>query len=485
MTYKEYMRKGYEIIYNYQHYVNNDIVIKRVNKYRLECETSGIDGRAWAEFWFAMGKMLRNVDYFIDNFVEAQEICIEEENKYFFSHCISIIYGRILGDDSECKRWSVTKEDIDTRVTDKEKIEADYDEVDAIIDRHIYSEYMIIQKYKNVIKNRDNRLTGRDYLGIFKGFSSSVPIMVNAFTENQEYSQIKGGGYFIKWNNCGIAIDPGLNFIENMHKSKITILDIDYIFVTHYHIDHYGDLRSLSDLIHQCNADRDNKDGTVCKNVTCYCDRTTYRNCFNDSSLKHINFIEVDTERTEKTEVCPGISYTVIRTVHDSRLDGTYAIKFELVKNDLHKIKIGFTSDTKYIQEVSDFVNDCNILIANISDVNESDLKRKEFKKNHLGYNGCFEILKNIQEDSIKYFIISEFWAGKGDIRIPIAKKLKRESGKNIKVLPGDIGLIILLDNNKVICSICKNEIDLSKVNVINSNVKFGALQYVCDNCSM
>ncbi len=483
MSYKDYMRKGYEIIYNYQHYVNDEIILKRVNKYMLECRTNGVDGRSWATYWFSMSKMLRNVDNFIENFFEAFEICIEVETKLFFSDCISIIYGSIIGNEKEHGIWSSIKDQLCNQLSDKADLIRDYDEVDAIIDRHINSEYMILQKYRNVIKNRDKRLSSRDYLGVFKGFSSSVPIMVNAFTDNQEYSQIKGGGYYIRWNNCGIVIDPGINFIENMHKSRITILDIDFIFITHYHIDHYGDLRNLSDLVHQCNADRDNKDGFENKKVCCYCDKTTFVNCSIDASLKHINFILIDSEKHDQIQVCSNITFTVVKTVHDSRLEGTYALKFELSKDDSYKVIIGFTSDTKYSDDISEFTRDCNILIANISDVNDSDLKRKTFKRNHLGYYGCFEILKNIDEHVNKYFVISEFWAGKGDIRIPIAKKLKRESGKNIRVLPGDIGLIILLDNYKVVCSICKNEIESSKVNVINSNVKFGSLQYICESC--
>lgn len=69
----------------------------------------------------------------------------------------------------------------------------------------------------------------------------------------REHTPIKGGGIYIKWRGTGLVIDPGINFMENMHMSGLGINDIDAVIVTHNHIDHNGDLITIDDLAFQFN----------------------------------------------------------------------------------------------------------------------------------------------------------------------------------------------------------------------------------------
>ena len=43
-------------------------------------------------------------------------------------------------------------------------------------------------------------------------------------------------------------VDPGINFMENMHFTGLNINDINAVLVTHDHIDHNGDLPAIDDL---------------------------------------------------------------------------------------------------------------------------------------------------------------------------------------------------------------------------------------------
>jgi hypothetical protein len=149
---------------------------------------------------------------------------------------------------------------------------------------------------------------------------------------------------------------------------------------------------------------------------------------------------------------------------------------------------MGFTSDTSFFNELVPLLENSKIIIANINEINKADIDCKIPKENHLGFFGCFNVLSNLKEKPV-YFIMSEFWAGKGDIRIQLAKKLKKDlvikdkDMNRINILPGDIGLRISLDNMKIICSKCGNEISGKDMTAVTPTDEFGQIRYCCPSC--
>lgn len=71
-----------------------------------------------------------------------------------------------------------------------------------------------------------------------------------------------GGGYFVRLHPShpkgkggdrkpyGVAVDPGVDFVENLYRAGYSLGDIDMIFVTHDHVDHLGALDPLLSLLH-------------------------------------------------------------------------------------------------------------------------------------------------------------------------------------------------------------------------------------------
>ncbi|MCM1258975.1 MAG: hypothetical protein NC307_14140 [Roseburia sp.] len=49
---------------------------------------------------------------------------------------------------------------------------------------------------------------------ILKGMSSSTPSLLNSIYDTNQYS---GGGFYLRHNGIGIAIDPGYHFLDNLH----------------------------------------------------------------------------------------------------------------------------------------------------------------------------------------------------------------------------------------------------------------------------
>lgn len=105
--------------------------------------------------------------------------------------------------------------------------------------------------YSMHLQERDFRLDKRSYLMILKGFSSSTPFFYSALKDGFYKSPIKRGGFFLKWRGYGLVIDPGINFMENMHQNGLSLKDINGIIFTHDHIDHNGDLMTIDDLASQ------------------------------------------------------------------------------------------------------------------------------------------------------------------------------------------------------------------------------------------
>ncbi|MCD4777985.1 MAG: tetratricopeptide repeat protein, partial [Desulfobacterales bacterium] len=118
--------------------------------------------------------------------------------------------------------------------------------------KQILNEFNITayQKYAEEYESRENDTNKQiddDFLIILKGWSSSIPLVSGRINEYFEGNICKGGGYFIRWKEAGLVIDPGINFLENFHENKFHIADIDIVLITHNHLDHNYELLQIND----------------------------------------------------------------------------------------------------------------------------------------------------------------------------------------------------------------------------------------------
>ncbi len=344
---------------------------------------------------------------------------------------------------------------------------------------------------------------------MLKGWSSSTPLINSPNFRNQKF----GGGFYIRYNGVGIAVDPGCNFVENMHEQGLYISDIDYVIITHSHIDHCHDMDTLATMNYEYNKIIKNRSFPKFKEldthiIRWYVDSDTYKKISENNDFQNdqhecyklgfgrkithprtIVNTEVQTVETELKEVKIKINYFL--TLH--RCEGSLGIKIELSdnKNQTQPITIGYTSDTAYFENLKENLKKCDILIANISELCHNDLLRKTVESDsHLRLQGCISLIEGTDPPP-KISIISEFWGGKDDIRLYIAKFLNdrfnttifRDKKTETNVLAGDVGLSIKLDNLHTKCSFCNG---YTRVNLINTvlTAPYERLKYVCDNCS-
>lgn len=340
----------------------------------------------------------------------------------------------------------------------------------SMLNRH-----SLIEKYHQKYNDEEMKRTyehKENYLICLKGWSSSTPELSLGISEEKfRY----GGGFYLRYKEIGIVIDPGLNFFENFHDNHLFVQDIDVVIVTHNHIDHNNDLGKILDMDYQIN-----------KQIYYYLDKETYSKFCSDlenvekKSDNLVNKIFPDAKKKEKTIKIPGkgeIKLLFCQTEHNC--DGSFGFKI-ILDNTI----IGYTSDTRYTDQIGDFFKDSDIIIANISETNKGDILLTELKKTHLGIYGVYNILKNIVKSNA-LCLLTEFYGGFGDIRLEMADVIKEYlKDSYIDIVPVDIGMMCFIDDKTFSCNSCKGKADKYKRSIVRMGKLNKTLYCLCGNCS-
>ncbi len=313
----------------------------------------------------------------------------------------------------------------------------------------------------------------------------------------------KGGGYFVFKTdskgeiNEGLVIDPGFDFLENFFDEGFSIKDIDAILMTHSHRDHSSDFMSIVTLVHEMNkrGKRVFENKWRDKKLVLFMTEGCYQNFAEQIKRNRESFYEI--VRVEKGKPYPGerknyflnsFKLEVQKANHSDLTDHDsvgYIIKD---KSKPPRDLIGFTGDTQWFNGIEDMYKDCPIICMNIGGVVDifkedkiklSDLCNKDdeeyinnikkilLRENHLYLPGFYLMARRLlnikKRTKTTLLIISELCEEmKRGLRTDLADKLSK--GLYVPVLPEDIGLTVILGNNKrddkvghVFCKICQN----------------------------
>lgn len=341
--------------------------------------------------------------------------------------------------------------------------------------------YVSAHKSVKLSRNINNSLL------CLKGFSSSTPTIYSAVFSDDT---CVGGGFYLNVNGFGVIIDPGIGYVENMHRHGIFIEDINAVIVTHNHIDHNKDIGTISALQHDLNAYYEQRTrfykkyfdqiGNPKHEITWWLDEGTQKD--NESNQLISSNSVILSDCTEWTELSEDISIMAFPTEHMKK-GVSYGIKCKLCLKE-KEVVIGYTSDTKFFPELLEYLQESDIIIFNVSDIYEKDIRGYKPKSNHLGYDGSIQILKS-SKLTYQLAIASEFCCTNGDYRMELVKKLREQAELKQEryVIAGEVGLQVLLDNMEVVCSRCKCAESLNNLIVVMPEREFGRMEYICNRC--
>lgn len=320
-----------------------------------------------------------------------------------------------------------------------------------------------------------------------------------------------GGGYLLYEQDgtgrvtLGIAIDPGFDFVDNLFHMGFTLQDIDFILLTHAHLDHIRDFEPIvSAMLDLTKRDkRQNVKGKihavmslgVYHKLESIITNTTLREFLADSYIidierevgrqnesylfpfrfrkskdskggwdKYVSVVE-STDKEYEIEIIPKKAYhedysersDSFGFIINRRLDGDRAFSF------------GYTGDTKWHKDLLQQYSSCEVLCIHLGALIESEDSRDEKnrfeyykgpqcdelleKKGHPYLFGLLRFLKEIKEHDYrqKLLLLSEFGEElKGGIRIDLVHRINKIlADSKRECLPVDIGLNVKLADNK------------------------------------
>lgn len=364
-----------------------------------------------------------------------------------------------------------------------------------------------IAQYLEQLKSRP---ISKDYcLHILHGYPSATNLNTSEATLTAELlladKELRtSGGYYIRWNGKGIAINPGTHFLEHFHRNGLHIRDIDYIIITSSNPETHSDIEEIYELNYQLN--NANTELHVINYLICQKAYQTLSHSLKPHFKQERDSVRclelfLDSPEVEKISLTDEIALHYFSTEgqatalqnsipnEDSRpIPAHLGIRLDLTRpNDQSLIRLGFISGASWSPLLSHHLGSCEVLIAGFGSTNANDYRKLKYNETCLGYYGSYSLMEEVNPN---LFISSEFKGNQGDIRLEVIKLMRQEymqaypnSCQSPAVLPADPTLFIDLLNLNVQCSITKTEVPPSRVKIMKSQAGFGNLRYLSPSC--
>lgn len=314
------------------------------------------------------------------------------------------------------------------------------EQLETYLNRHYRVRQAELQKRSEVAKQpsekewRKEARKRESFILCLRQWNSYGPLMETG----QGKKRNAGGGTFISWRwsedepACGIVVDPGHGFIQNLINDdaiKLGTRDINAVIVTHLHLDHMGDLQAIADLYHQYRSYisdtsqlppdstsplvSDNLHNTEERVIHYLLNKTTY-SIWDSLQLSPVRPAEGVVHCLEEGEQfialrdSLGFSLCAMPAAHEELMGWKQAIGIVITlwshtnKKPLEATSIGFTGDTGWEglrrggNKSLDMLANVDVLFANVGTLREDDFRSGYYYRNHLSGKGIITLLQHI-----------------------------------------------------------------------------------------
>ncbi|MBA3815882.1 MAG: hypothetical protein H0X29_05065 [Parachlamydiaceae bacterium] len=302
------------------------------------------------------------------------------------------------------------------------------------------------------------------------------------------------GGFYLRWNNKGIVVNPGKKFMSHFHQAGLHIKDIDMVIVTNEDHETYADIQEIYELNFRLNrASGDQQIIHYYLNQKAHQKLSTLLKPHSKSERNAIHCLELFPESPEIEQVKlgdglllhyfttqPQFSLTSASLRHQDLSQSNLGIRLELSKSHLGEtshVTIGYLSNAGWTPFVGQHLANCDLLLAGIGNTNQNDYSKIVHLDECLGYYGVCSLLEDTMP---KLLICTEFGSREGDLRLELIKKMRSEYQESTTtILPGDIGMYVDLQSLSIKCSITHEYVNPSLVKVMRSSGLFGIMNYL------
>lgn len=310
------------------------------------------------------------------------------------------------------------------------------------------------------------------------------------------------GGYFVRWKEKGVVINPGPKFLEKFHDHGLHIKDIDYVIVTQDSPYAYADVQAIYDLNYALN-----KMDAQLHIINYYLNQQAHRHLSprlkphfkQERNTIHSLELFVDSPDTESLilDECISLHYFATSAQEASQVMESkgssvrtscavgirLALRSEGSCDERSTVQLGYISGAAYSPILAHHLSACDTLIAAWEDTGTNDYQKIQYNENSLGYYGSATLLEEL---GASLLICCEYSGREGDVRVEGSKKLRQDETSSqhpTSILPGDTGMIVDLETQRVQCSLTQHFVDASQVHVVKTQEAFGQLKYLSNSC--
>jgi hypothetical protein len=327
---------------------------------------------------------------------------------------------------------------------------------------------------KSIVTDRLVTLNG--WSNTYHNTYSQMPLQLfHLLLPNQVEAITRSGGYWLQIAGTGIAINPGLGFLERMHKAGYHIWDIDHIIVTDGEIASSSEIEKVYSFNKEINSllqqwELDAHIISYHLHPKAYEQYAARLRPTSRKEISTVHCLETFSLSPETIELSEHVSLDFCTATPLSSSSLMIRIRRHTEGQELNRI--GFLTNSATHTSQADFFENCQTLILGIGKSSFEEAGKS------LGYEGVINLID--KENAPKTVILAEQDFSEGDTRLEVLHYIYEQlSTEYPSLLPSEEGLTIHLDTLQVTTPSLQTPTPINAIKIIRSQGPFSNLSFL------